>query len=331
MKQRNMVLDYLAYLAVRIVTALFHMFPIDLNLRTARALGDLMWWVINRDLPIIRKVLKHQHRQRIMNHLRLALGEEYSEEQLQQIARQSCRHLVMFAVECLFTPRLITIATWSRYVRLKNFSEALRLMLQDKGVIMLTGHYGSWELLGFTLAALGFDIVAVMRPLDNPFLNRYLLGIRERRGLRLLYKKGAAANMEDVLADGSALCFIADQDAGRKGIFVDFFGRPASTYRSIALVAIQHEAPIVVGCARRISDRFLYEIDVQDVIYPHEWQDHDDPVHYITQRYTAAIEEMVRIDPTQYLWLHRRWKTQPGRKRGTPRAKRTDAHRSSIR
>jgi len=311
MKARNKVLDYIAYLAVRTVAAIFHIFPIDMNLRTACLIGDLMWWVINRDLPVLKGVLRRKQGRRIMDHLELALGDRCSHSELADIGRRSCRHLVMLAVEVLFSPRLITVRSRPRYIELKNLSQPLRLLLENKGVIMVTGHYGNWELLGFTLAALGFDVVAVMRPLDNPYLNRYLFDIRERRGLKLLYKKGASAGMEDVLDEGGALCFIADQDAGRKGLFVDFFGRKASSYKAIALLAIQRQTPILVGCARRKGDRFQYEIQLHDMIFPKDWQDRDDPVFYITQRWNHAIERMVLVEPTQYLWLHRRWKHQP--------------------
>ncbi len=155
-----------------------------------------------------------------------------------------------------------------------------------------------------------------MRPLDNPYMNKYLVEIRERHGLRLLYKKGASASMEEEIQKGAALGFIADQDAGKKGLFVDFFGRKASTYKSIGLVAIELNVPIIIGCARRTSwDRFHYEIEAEDIIYPEDWQDKDDELLYITQRFTQAIENMLRKDPTQYLWLHRRWKTRPKEER----------------
>ncbi|HUN82519.1 MAG TPA: lysophospholipid acyltransferase family protein, partial [Phycisphaerae bacterium] len=154
--------------------------------------------------------------------------------------------------------------------------------------------------------------VAVMRPLDNEYLNRYLLDRREQSGLKLLYKKGATRAAGDVIDSGGALCFIADQNAGSKGMFVDFFGKKASTYKSIGLLAMEREVPIIVGCARRSSwDRFQYEICVNRVIHPREWQDKDDPLRWITQEYSRAMEDFIRVAPEQYLWIHRRWKSRP--------------------
>ena len=312
MKKRNKISDYFVYLLLRVVTAIFHLFPIDMNLRTGKWMGDMFWLIISKDFPILRKILRRKHRDQIMDNLRLALGKEYCEQELENIAKISCRHLVMFAIECLFTERLISLYTWQKYITFKNFEPALKLLLENKGAILLTGHYGSWEVLGYMLGTLGLDIVAVMRPLDNPYMNDYLVGIRERHGLRLLYKKGAAANMEQTIAEGSALGFIADQDAGRKGIFVDFFGQKASTYKSIALVARSLNVPLIVGCARRTSwKKFQYEVEAEEIIFPSEWKGRDDEVLYITTRFNQALERMVRKDPTQYLWLHRRWKSRP--------------------
>jgi KDO2-lipid IV(A) lauroyltransferase len=114
-----------------------------------------------------------------------------------------------------------------------------------------------------------------------------------------------------LLDSGGAVGFVADQNAGHKGIFVDFFGRKASTYKSIGLLAMQYEVPILIGYSRRIDGRFHFKMATQDIIWPADWKDQSDPLMYITQRYTKAIEDFVREDPSQYLWLHRRWKTRP--------------------
>jgi len=297
-------MDWLVYVAVRFAAMIFQVFPIDMNLKTARLMGLIWCWIMPR------------HRQRARDHLRLAYGARISDRQIDRLALQSMQQLTMMAMESLFTPRLINEWTWSRYVRLRGTDRALDLLLSGRGAILLTGHYGNWELVGFTLAALGFPLVAVMRPFDNPHLNRLLVEVRAKRGLRLLYKKGATRSAGDVLVSGGVLGFIADQNAGRKGEFVDFFGRKASTYKSIALLAMQYRVPVIVGYARRLSGRFEYEVGCNRVIEPAEWAGRDDPLHWITQEYTRAIESFVREAPEQYLWMHRRWKSRPRDERG---------------
>ncbi len=299
MSTKTGAIAWLQYVGVRAAAFVFLMFPIDLNLASARLFGRI-WWLVSR-----------KHRERARAHLRQSLGKSLTDKDVDRLALRSMQQLAMFAIETIFTPRLITGTTWARYVKPTGFTPSLRVLLADRGAILVTGHYGNWELTGHLLAVYGFEVVAIMRPLDNVHLNRFLLATRRAAGLDLLDKKGAMNSAEETLARGGALGFIADQDAGRKGIFVDFFGRPASTYKSIALLAMSTEVPIIVGCARRTSDRFRYELDVERIIQPDEWRDRDDPLRWITQEYTAAIERFVRRDPGQYLWIHRRWKSRP--------------------
>ncbi|UCG16238.1 MAG: lysophospholipid acyltransferase family protein [Phycisphaerales bacterium] len=299
MRKDRGVIARLQYAGLRLFTSILYMFPIEWNLRTARLIGRIWWHAIPR------------HRERARSHLRLAYGDGLSDREVDRVALRSMQHLVMMVFEAAFAPRLIDEWTWSRYVKPVGIQAALEVLLQGKGALLLTGHFGNWELAGYLLATYGFDVVAVMRPLDNLYINRFVVNTRRRRGLRLLDKKGASAQAEDVIRSGAALGFIADQNAGRKGLFVDFFGRKASTYKSIGLLAMATQVPIIIGYARRTGDSFFYEVGVQRIIYPHEWRDRDDPLRWITQEYTAAIEAFVRDCPEQYLWIHRRWRSRP--------------------
>jgi len=178
-------------------------------------------------------------------------------------------------------------------------------------MLMVAGHYSNFEIMGYMLGLFGYNIYSIARPLDNRFINKYLYDVRRRAGQKIIDKKGAAELMSKLTSKGATLCFIVDQDAGRKGIFVDFFGRKASTYKSIALLAITTNTPIGVGYSRRVDNRFFFEIGVNRIITPDEWADKEDPLKWITAEYTSAIEQFVREDPTQYWWLHRRWKHRP--------------------
>ena len=161
------------------------------------------------------------------------------------------------------------------------------------------------------IARFGFPLTAVMRPLDNPLLNEFVEWPRKSGGLSLVYKKGAMESAEAVLDDCGTLCFIADQDAGRKGVFADFFGRAASWYKSIGLLAMHKRVPIIVGQAARMRKGFHYRVEVLRIIRPDEWDRESDPLRWITQAFAAALEEGIRRFPEQYLWVHRRWKTRP--------------------
>jgi len=298
-KERNDFIDRLQYVGLRLASMCLHCWPIEVNLAWARGLGDLMYRFDRR------------HRERAMGNLRRSFP-EMPDKQRAHIARRSMQQLFMLFVEVLFTTRLVRIDTYAQYVELDNIRATLELLLRrERGLIMLTGHYGNWEILGYVLATIGFETTSIARPLDNPHINRWLLGVREKRGQKIIAKKGATEEIVTALEGKGAVGFIADQNAGTKGVFVDFFGRKASTYKSIGLLAMQYEVPVVIGYARRLGEAFKFQVGMQDVIYPRDWKDQDNPLFYITQRYTSALEAVVRDDPGQYLWVHRRWKTRP--------------------
>jgi len=310
MRTKAGVTAWLGYVAARTALAIVQIFPVSWNYRAAKLLAA--GWVL----------LTTRHRDRAIANLEASFGGEYSRAQIEQIAEQCLVHWTMFAMEVVWAPRLLSSTNWTRYVNLANFDEALEILLGGRGAILVTGHYGHFEMTGYLLGCLGFDVVAVMRPLDNVYLNRYVVESRRSHGLELLDKKGAIESSIGLVSAGRPIAFIADQDAGSKGLFVDFFGRPASTYKSIGLLAMRSKVPIIVGYARRTGNRFHYEVGAPRVIHPHEWADKEDPLRWITQAYTQAIEDIVRAGPEQYLWIHRRWKSKPGARKAARRKQR---------
>jgi len=299
-KPRNKVTDYLACQAARVGEMFIRMIPVPQLYAAAGWLGDM----------IFRFDRKHRHR--AIEHVRRSFP-DWSESDVTAVARRSLRHMAWLGLETMLTTRLMTRYTWRRHIRFgPNMPRALRLLLDNpRGLILLTGHYGNWEIVGYTLATLGFPTVAVARRMNNPYIDKHILGIRERTGMKIVDKSGATEAVQDVLGRRGVVAFIADQDAGRKGAFVDFFGRKASTFKIIALMAMEYDVPIVVGCGRRLDKPFTFELEVERIIQPAEWSDHDDPVLWITQEYTAALERVIRQEPDQYLWAHRRWKHRP--------------------
>ncbi len=302
-KKQNLFIAYIQYLALRFLVIFLYLFDIQTNLNTACFLGRLLWKYY------------HRGRKRALDNLRASFPEK-SEQWICQTGRRSFEHIVMLAIDVLFTPRLVKKYNWRDYSRYKNVERAKWLMKEGKGLLLVTGHYGNFEIIGYLMALFGFNIYSIARPLDNKFISNYLYGVRERTGQKIIDKKGAAELMGNISSSGATLCFIADQDAGQKGLFVDFFGRKASTYKSIGLLAITYNLPIVVGYSRRIDNRFYFEMRATRIILPEEWADKDDPLRWVTSEYTRAIEQFAREDPTQYWWVHRRWKHRPKEESG---------------
>lgn len=277
-----------------------HGWPIEFCLALAAMLGDGLF------------AIDAKHRKRAMDNIRRAFPEK-NEAWVRDIARRSFRNEVFYlGIEFFFTTRKINLTSFTKVLKFEGFGKTIDLMIKnDRGLMMLTGHYGNWEVLGYTLAALGFETTSVARPLDNPYVYDFVIGVRERMGQRIIAKKGMTEEVQQSLERKEAVGFIADQDAGKKGLFVDFFGRKASTYKSIGLLAMHYRTPIIIGYARRVEGKYQFHVGSKDVIYPEDWEAQAEPLVYITQRYTKAIEDIVRDDPAQYLWVHRRWKSRP--------------------
>src|SRR3989339_840591 len=297
-KKGNIVIDWLVYVLVKMVAGLLHAIGIKRSLKVARFLGRLLWKHYKRG------------RKRAIENLRESFPEK-DEQWIINTGKRSFEQIAMLAIDVFFTPRLVRKDNWRQYARFINIERAKWMMKEKKGLILLTAHYGNFEIIGYLMGLFGFDIYSIARPLDNKFLNEYFYGVRRRHGQKIVDKKGAAELMPQIISEGSTIGFIADQDAGPKGVFVDFFGRKASTYKSIGLLAITNDIPIGIGYSRRVGDDFFFEVCASRVIMPKQWKDKDDPLLWVTQEFTKAIEDFIREDPTQYWWLHRRWKHRP--------------------
>ncbi len=253
----------------------------------------------------------------------------WSPERRHEHALHSFAHLCRLGVEFLYTPRLVTHDGWLRHLALTDLHHGLSALLGQRPCILITGHCGNWELVGAAISMLGFPMHAVYRPLDQRPLDAWVRAGRERVGLHLVSKFGAIHRLPEALAKGLPVGFVADQNGGDRGVFVPFFGRLTSTYKSIGLLAIQFQASIVCGTARRVpagtlvprgiagvpvvagADGLGYVIDIIDVFGPEQWSTHPDPLYYLTARYRRAIEIMIRRAPEQFLWMHRIWRSRP--------------------
>ena len=196
----------------------------------------------------------------------------------------------------------------------------LGLLESDRPVIILTGHLGNWEIFGYAVGLFGARLSAIARPLDNPHLDRLLNRFRGATGQRMIAKHGDFDRINALMTAGGNLALLADQDAGTKGLFVDFFGRPASTFKSIALLALEYQAVILVGAAFRVA-RPLHTAS--------SWKTSSTPRLRADARgregdhaalHVRLWSALVRRRPEQYLWLHRRWKHAPLERKAKSRA-----------
>jgi len=246
----------------------------------------------------------------VIKNLDIAFGSSLTYKEKLKIARKSYEHLFKAGIELVFMPRLVNKYTWQNYFEMDNLAEILKMAWGAKGGIYITAHFGNWELLGCLAPLMGLPVYAIARPIENPFLDRYLNRMRQITGQKIIPKTGASRGVMDILENGGFLSFLVDQNAGSRGIFVDFFGKPASTSRSIALLSLKTGIPLIPVYAYRIKD-FKYKVVIESPIYPIDTGDPTADIKSLTRAFTKRVEEWVRMHPEQYLWQHRRWKTRP--------------------
>lgn len=308
-KARSPRIDYLVYLAVRLFVCVAQGVPV----RWAFALADGLAWLAYR--------INKRHREVARENLQHAFP-EYSAARVDQIVRKCYRHYCMLIVELVLLPRKFRIQNWTHFAQAEraNLGPAVRPLLSPNPMLIVTGHFGNWEMAGYAYGAFGFKTYAIARVLDNPYLERFLKQFRQATGQTIIAKKDDFDRLTQVIENGGKVATLADQDAGARGVFVDFFGRPASTHKAVALMALEFQTMMAVVGVPRTAEypvspeghwRPEYRILCADVIDPAEYASAPNPVQAITERYTQALERMVRRYPEQYFWLHRRWKSQP--------------------
>jgi KDO2-lipid IV(A) lauroyltransferase len=298
-RKRSRLADYAVYLVVRLLVCVIQTFTWEL----AGKFAALLAWLAYR--------VDRRHRLVALENLRHAFPEHHTEAERDALVRATYLHFARLLIEIILTPRKLHLSNWKRHVILPRDRLLVDRLLSGRPLLLLTGHFGNWELAGYILGLLGFPPHAVARPLDNPYLDAFLRRFREHTGQRLLAKHGDFDRMQEVLASGGVLATLADQDAGQRGLFVDFFNRPASTHKAIALLALEYQVPILVCGAARVAEPLCYRIEIEEELLPEDFAGRPDAVRALTQRFTAALERLVRRYPEQYFWLHNRWKHQP--------------------
>jgi KDO2-lipid IV(A) lauroyltransferase len=188
---------------------------------------------------------------------------------------------------------------------------------RSTGILILSGHFGNWELLVFSHGIRGHPVHMVHRSIANPLIDRWLNNLRARAGTRMIRKSGGAQGVLQALRERGLLVLPIDQNSTRGlGVFVDFFGLAACTNAGMARIALRTDAPIVPAFIVREGASARHRVHVLPILQVERTGDPAEDVRRNTQRFTAVFEEMVRRHPEQWLWVHKRWKTRP---EGAPR------------
>jgi len=299
-KARKPIVDFAVYLAVRVAVAIVQALPGNLPFRLGEALG----WLAYR--------LDKRHRLVAAENVRLAFPEFANDSlRVDRLVRGAFRHTALMAIDIARLPRKFRMNTWSNFIDMSAGLPMLAPLYDTRPALLVTAHFGNWELAGWYVGVCGFKTHAIARVLDNPRLEAFFKSFRQATGQTVIAKKDDFDRLTEVLKNGGKVATLADQDAGPRGLFVPFFGRPASTHKAVALMAIEFDAPLAVLGLPRHAEPSRYGMECEDVIDPRDYAGRADAVRAITERYTSALERIIRRHPEQYFWFHRRWKHQP--------------------
>lgn len=289
----------LEYRAVRAARGLDRLLGPQRSAALAAALGRFIYRRLRIRADVVEDQLRHAFPDR---------GEAW----IRATARRSYEHLAREAMVMIRLSRLGREAVIEA-TELDGL-DALRAALEEgNGALVVSGHMGNWEIGGAALAARGIPMDAVARRQANPLVDEMVNRARHRLGMTIIPMGGATERTLKSLRTGHVVGLVADQDARERGVFVPFFGRPASTHRGPALLALRSGAPVFSAAAVRQPEGH-YRVRLRRVPIPEADTGEgteERRVRDLTAALAAAVESAVREHPDQYLWHHRRWKTRP--------------------
>ncbi len=293
MKKFRYFLEYIFFLGLGRILRLL---PRRAVLFLGERAGDFIYYCV----PIRKKLTMEQ--------IARAFPEKDGGE-VAAICRQTYRNLAMNGFEHLCLPtlspdELLDIVTLRDKELLENAYS------RGKGVIFVGGHFGNWEYMGAAISAQGFPLTYVVAGIANPYIDAMVNRHRKNAGIAILAKGISIRAMLKTLHNNGAMAMLMDQDAGRNGTFVEFFGRKCSTPKGPALFALKTGAAVLLVSSIRQKDGSLAAV-FEEVEIDYGRGVSEEHLHEIMQRCTARMEKYIRQYPGQWFWMHRRWKTPP--------------------
>ena len=298
MPKRNQLQNSSEYIAARLILGLLGRLPVAVSMIIGQGIG-LTAYLIGKDL-----------RRTGQRNLLLAFPEKSDDERRKLLVdcfRSLGRELGIFSH-----------FQHSSQSDLKNLFEVsgvehlIKAKAEGKGVILFTGHLGAWELTSFGASVIGHPFSFLVRRLDNPRVEEMVDRARTRFGNETLNKLGAARPMVKILRSGKVLGLLIDLNTlDEEGIFVDFFGVPASTNFMISKLALRTQSPIIPLFSPWLKDKKKFGLQFSAPVIPKPTGDEEADVRHLTTTLSQIVEDMIRKYPDQWLWIHKRWKTRP--------------------
>ncbi|UOG48494.1 lysophospholipid acyltransferase family protein [Leptospira noguchii] len=237
---------------------------------------------------------------------------EYTESQKKELVWKSILHIGNLVAGTLFAPRLNQ--RWmDRYLVYDPKSLEIEKKTNEEGVgvVLISGHFGTWEIL-VQFMGVRMKGGGIYKKVRNPLVDKLIYKLRTKNGIKLVSTE-ESSQVTKMLKQGYWIGFGSDQNAGKVGIFVNFFNRPASTYQGPALMAYLTGAKMLlysVLCGE--NGKVIVRVKDLGFVDKKAFPDRETAIRHYTEVWTKALEEEVKLFPEQYFWVHRRWRTKPG-------------------
>lgn len=286
------------YLVFRGLSAVIYVLPRSWALALVSGLAGLAFEIVSRQ------------RNKALENLRFAYGQEKSPAEIKRIAKRVFENLAMTGVEMLQFPKL----TEAKVAKIVDASEAQKvydqLLAEGKGLISMTAHIGNWELLAGAFGVKGYRGGVLGRRIYYEPYNRWIVGLRAALKVPTVYRDDSSKEILKFLKRNEIVGLLPDQDMdSMKGIFVPFFGHSAYTTVAPARLSIASGAPMLPNFMIR-TDREHYKVVVGEVIRPLEGLSRDEAISRMTLSWMKQFEKVIRQYPEQWAWMHNRWKTR---------------------
>jgi len=294
------LIDYLGFVTVRFFSLLFRLIPISFGLWIGRRIGQLAYYANRKRRSIAYRNLK------------AAFGAELSQRDIKGIIKKMYQNLAQMLVEVLTFPR-IDKKYIDKYLAIDGMEHLEAAVKKGKGIIFLTGHFGNWELCSVAGGVIGYPMLVLAREQKLSRLNDLLNEYRELMGCKVIKKGFALRDMLIALRNNSIIGMLVDQDAGKRGVFVDFFGRKTSTAHGPMSFAIKTDAIILPTFIIRQKGPY-HRASIQPPLQIEKTQDQESNIKNGLQKFANVLELYIRKYPDQWLWVHKRWKSTPTRR-----------------
>lgn len=269
-------------------------------------------WAIGvmRTFARLTFALSKRNRNKTIKHLTMAYGDEKTPEEINELARNVFLHFFTVTVDLARLPIIIKKGI-NKLTTVEGIEHLDKAIASTKtGIMMLTAHFGNWELLGAWLAQNGYPMRVVGMPLFDPRLDKILVNTRNKAGYTNIARGSGTREIIRSLREGYAIGMLIDQDTNVQGTFVNFFGRPTWTPTGPLVLARKFKVP-VVPIFMSLQDDYTYHIECKEPVNLEYTENEAKDLEINTQKVSDIYEETIRRNPSQWVWIHKRWKTQP--------------------